>query len=94
MYSVIHFLLTPDKSVSRAKRTHDITANSVTIATIHSAKWLDFGSVFLIGLDELETDDRWSQEQIDGLAYVGITRARYRLDIPYVVKSGLVERLF
>ena len=77
----------------RAKRANDITANSVTITTIHSAKGLDFGSVFLIGLDELETGDRWSQEQIDNLAYVGITRARYRLNIPYVAKSGLMEQL-
>lgn len=77
----------------RAKRSHDITANSVTITTIHSAKGLDFACVFLVGLDALEPGERWAQEQIGSLAYVGITRARYRLDIPYVRKSPLMEKL-
>jgi len=77
----------------RAKRSYDITANSVTITTIHSAKGLDFACVFLVGLDALEPDGRWAQEQIDSLAYVGITRARYQLEIPYVTKSALIERL-
>jgi hypothetical protein len=77
----------------RAKRSHDITANSVTITTIHSAKGLDFACVFLIGLDLMEPGERWAQEQIDSLAYVGITRARYRLEIPYMKRSALIERL-
>ena len=77
----------------RAKRSHDITASSVTITTIHSAKGLDFACVFLIGLDAMEPGERWAQEQIDCLAYVGITRARYQLEIPYIRKSALIERL-
>jgi len=77
----------------RAKRSHDITANSVTITTIHSAKGLDFACVFLIGLDAIEPGDRWAQEQIDRLAYVGITRARYSLEIPYIKKNALIVRL-
>ncbi|MEI6215579.1 MAG: 3'-5' exonuclease [Desulfuromonadales bacterium] len=77
----------------RAKRSHDITSNSVTITTIHSAKGLDFACVFLIGLDAMEPGERWAQEQIDSLAYVGITRARYQLEIPYIKKNSLIERL-
>jgi superfamily I DNA/RNA helicase len=77
----------------RAKRSHDITANSVTITTIHSAKGLDFACVFLIGLDALEPGERWAQERIDSLAYVGISRARFRLEVPYVRRSALIERL-
>lgn len=77
----------------RAKRSHDITANSVTITTIHSAKGLDFACVFLIGLDTLEPNDRWNEEQINSLAYVGITRARYQLSIPYLKKTLLIEKL-
>ncbi|GAM10441.1 ATP-dependent helicase/nuclease subunit A [Geobacter sp. OR-1] len=77
----------------RAKRSHDITANSVTITTIHSAKGLDFAYVFLIGLDLLEPGERWPREQIDSLVYVGITRARYQLEIPYVTNSALMERI-
>ena len=38
----------------RSKRTYDITTNSVTISTIHSAKGMDFSCVFLLGLDNLE----------------------------------------
>lgn len=77
----------------RAKRSHDITANSVTITTIHSAKGLDFASVFLIGLDTLECNGRWDEEQINSLAYVGITRARYQITIPYVNKNALIARI-
>ena len=78
----------------RAKKSYDITADSITISTIHSVKGLDFACVFLMGLDALEPDGRWSATQIDSLAYVGITRARYRLIIPYVKKNDLVERLY
>ena len=74
----------------RAKKSYDITADSITI---HSVKGLDFACVFLMGLDALEPDGRWSATQIDSLAYVGITRARYRLIIPYVKKNDLVERM-
>jgi hypothetical protein len=49
--------------------------------------------VFLIGLDAMEPGERWAQEQIDRLAYVGITRARFQLEIPSVRKSGLILRL-
>jgi len=76
----------------RSKRAYDITTNSVTISTIHSAKGMDFSCVFLLGLDYLEPKG-WSEAQINRLAYVGLTRARYRLFIPYVRTSPLVERL-
>jgi superfamily I DNA/RNA helicase len=79
----------------RAKRSHDITSNSttITITTIHSAKGLDFACVFLIGLDAMEPGERWAREQIDSLAHVGITRARFQLEILYVRKSALILRL-
>ncbi|WP_185242743.1 DEAD/DEAH box helicase [Citrifermentans bremense] len=77
----------------RAKRSHDITSSSVTITTIHSAKGLDFACVFIVGLDALEPGERWTQEQIDSLAYVGVTRARYQLEITFVRKTNLMERL-
>ena len=77
----------------RAKRSHDITTDSVAITTIHSAKGLDYGCVFLLGVDLLQPDDRWSEEQIVNMVYVGITRARYQLIIPYVEETPLVSRL-
>ncbi|QXE87397.1 NERD domain-containing protein [Geomonas nitrogeniifigens] len=77
----------------RAKRQHDITANSVTISTIHSAKGLDFGCVFLLGLDTLDSGGRWGEEQVKSLCYVGMTRARFRLEIHYVEATPLVQRV-
>ncbi len=76
----------------RSKRTYDISTNSVTISTIHSAKGLDFSCVLLIGLDYLEPKG-WTEEQIQNLVYVGITRARYQLFIPYVHKTPLIQNL-
>ena len=76
----------------RSKKTYDITTNSVTISTIHSVKGLDHSIVFLIGLDYLEPK-AWTEEQINNLVYVAITRARYRLIIPYIRNNSIVERL-
>ena len=76
----------------RSKQTYDITTNSVTISTIHSVKGLDFSCVFLVGLDYLEPK-RWTEEQINNLVYVGMTRARYQLYIPYIQKNRLIEKL-
>jgi hypothetical protein len=76
----------------RSKKTYDITTNSVTISTIHSVKGLDHSIVFLLGLDYLEPK-AWTEKQINNLVYVAITRARYRLIIPYIRNNAIVERL-
>jgi hypothetical protein len=76
----------------RSKKTYDITTNSVTISTIHSVKGLDYSTVFLLGLDFLEPRE-WSEDQLDRLTYVAITRARYQLFIPYINQSALVKNL-
>ncbi|MBN1546225.1 MAG: AAA family ATPase [Syntrophaceae bacterium] len=76
----------------RSKRTYDITTNSVTISTIHSAKGMDFSCVFLLGLDYLEPK-RWTDEQIHKLVYVALTRARYQLYIPFINETSLINRL-
>ncbi|HNZ11093.1 MAG TPA: 3'-5' exonuclease, partial [Smithellaceae bacterium] len=64
----------------RAKRSYDVTTQSVTISTIHSVKGFDYACVFVIGLDWFNTE-RWSEEQIRNLTYVAVTRARERLFI-------------
>ena len=75
-----------------SKRSYDVTTHSVTISTIQSAKGFDYSRVFLIGLDLLNPV-RCSEEQTLNLTYVGITRARYQLVIPYVKKNDLISRL-
>jgi superfamily I DNA/RNA helicase len=69
-----------------------VSTNSVTISTIQSAKGFDYSRVFLVGLDFFNPV-RCSEEQTLNLAYVGITRARYQLVIPYVQKNDLISRL-
>ena len=74
------------------KRAYDITTNSVAINTIHSAKGFDYACVFLIGLDSVD-EIRAAAEQIERLTYVGMTRARYQLYIPYIKKTAIIEKL-
>ena len=76
----------------QSKKTYDITTNNVTISTIHSVKGLDYSTVFLLGLDFLEPR-KWSEDQLDRLSYVAITRARYQLFIPYINQSALIKKL-
>ena len=76
----------------RSKKTYDITTNSVTISTIHSVKGLDYSVVFLLGLDYLEPKV-WSEDQLDRLTYVAITRSRYKLYIPHMIENQLIAKL-
>jgi hypothetical protein len=76
----------------RSKRSYDITTNSVTISTIYSAKGLDYACVFLVGLDLL-TEEKMAPEHIRNLTYVGLTRARYNLFIPYMRETPLIRTL-
>jgi len=48
--------------------------------------------VFLLGLDFL-TPKGWTEDQISSLTYVGITRARFRLIIPYINQTPLIDRI-
>jgi hypothetical protein len=76
----------------QTKKAYDINTNRVTISTIHSSKGLDYAVVFLLGLDYL-TPKEWTDEQIVSLAYVGITRARYRLIICNVNQTPLIKKI-
>ncbi|MBI5014606.1 MAG: ATP-binding domain-containing protein [Deltaproteobacteria bacterium] len=76
----------------RAKRSYDLTADSVTVSTAHSVKGLDFACVFLVGFDLLEPG-RWTDEQIRNLTYVAMTRARYHLHVVYCRRNLVVEGL-
>jgi DNA helicase-2/ATP-dependent DNA helicase PcrA len=66
--------------------TDDIDERArVTLMTLHSAKGLEFSTVFLVGLEEglfphkLSLDDEAALEEERRLCYVGMTRAQDRL---------------
>lgn len=68
----------------RAAAQHAPTVQGVTLASLHSAKGLEWDAVFLVGLSEglMPISFADTQESIDEerrLLYVGITRARIHL---------------
>lgn len=75
-----------DKSGRRSKYEHK---NAVTLMTLHAAKGLEFGVVFIIGMEEgffphsRALFDISQLEEERRLAYVGITRAKEILYLTY-----------
>jgi superfamily I DNA and RNA helicase len=87
---IIHNWISEDY---RAKRSYDVTTDSVTISTIHSLKGFDYACVFVLGMDWLVPGSRWTEEQVRKLAYVAVTRAREQLFIPYACRNDLISGL-
>ena len=89
----------PDASVGafvadldrRAAEQHAPVADGVTIATLHAAKGLEWEVVFLAGVCEgtlpisYALDDPGAVEEERRLAYVGVTRARRRLEVSWAL---------
>ena len=72
----------------RAEQQHAPTVEGVTLASLHSAKGLEWDAVFLVGLAEgtLPTTYARTPEQLEEerrLLYVGVTRARQWLWLSY-----------
>ena len=65
-------------------------SDAITLLTLHAAKGLEFGTVFLIGMEEgfcphsRAMDDPEGMEEERRLCYVGVTRAKQRL---YLVRA-------
>ncbi|GAA1442783.1 ATP-dependent helicase [Leifsonia poae] len=77
-----------DELLARQAGQHEPTRSAVTLATLHSAKGLEWESVHLVGLSEGLVPISYAKtfEQIDEerrLLYVGITRARRRLKLTW-----------
>ncbi|WP_035833606.1 ATP-dependent helicase [Jonesia quinghaiensis] len=72
----------------RARHQHAPTVDSVTLASLHAAKGLEWSHVYLAGLSEglmpislAQTPEAVAEER--RLLYVGITRAQHQLTLSY-----------
>jgi superfamily I DNA/RNA helicase len=61
-------------------------------SSLHNAKGLDFDLVYLIGVDRIRPTEAMKAYLIP-LVYVAMTRAKYRLVIPYVDETELIRRM-
>jgi DNA helicase II / ATP-dependent DNA helicase PcrA len=81
-----------DELFERQAGQHDPTREAVTLATLHSAKGLEWDSVHIVGLSEglLPISYARTAEAIDEerrLLYVGVTRARKRLSLSWAASG-------
>ncbi|MFE0037106.1 ATP-dependent DNA helicase UvrD2 [Streptomyces sp. NPDC059015] len=77
----------------RAAAQHTPTVQGVTLASLHSAKGLEWDAVFLVGLTEgmmpityAKTDEQVEEER--RLLYVGVTRARLHLSLSWALSRS------
>ncbi len=86
-----------DELLARAKDQHEPATRTVTLATLHAAKGLEWEHVHLVGVSEglLPISYATSFEDVDEerrLAYVGITRAGRSLSLSWSRGRGRAER--
>ncbi len=73
-------------------------ADKVTLITLHQAKGLEFGVVFIAGVEEgllphfKSLDDPYQMEEERRLCYVGITRAKARIYLVHAFRRNLMGR--
>jgi DNA helicase-2/ATP-dependent DNA helicase PcrA len=86
-----------DVSVDPDKDTKDDGAEFLTLSTVHSAKGLEWGRVFLIGLVDgvfpsRRSFDDGDMEEEKRLLYVAVTRAKEELFLSFYIKKAANER--
>ncbi|MFT4214890.1 MAG: ATP-dependent helicase [Microbacterium sp.] len=86
-----------DQLMARAKDQHEPALRTVTLATLHAAKGLEWDHVHLVGLSEGQLPISYATgfEQIDEerrLAYVGITRAGRSVSLSWARQASGRER--
>jgi DNA helicase II / ATP-dependent DNA helicase PcrA len=76
------------KSTEQSRSIGNPLAHAVLLSTIHSAKGLEWDSVFMIGMEDgvLPHANSEDIEEERRVAYVGVTRARKRLGLTYAAE--------
>jgi superfamily I DNA/RNA helicase len=85
----IPHLLMADQS---GKRAYDPRKPRINILTVQSSKGLEFKSVILIGLGQLDASETKTPHHMK-LLYVGMTRAKERLLITASARNHFTEKL-
>ncbi|WP_298226930.1 ATP-dependent helicase [Gryllotalpicola sp.] len=86
-----------EELLQRQAQQHEPTVAAVTLATIHSVKGLEWGTVYLVGLSEGLLPISYAttlaaQDEERRLLYVAITRARERLELSWAAQGPRRER--
>jgi len=70
---------------------YDVTTDRVSLISIHSSKaWTLTWSTSWVSITSV---DRGNEAKPYVLVYVAMTRAKYRLVIPYVEETDLISRI-
>ena len=82
-----------DELFERQSGQHEPTMSAVTLASLHSAKGLEWDSVYLVGLSEglvpiSYAKDKTAVDEERRLLYVGVTRARKKLALSWSASQG------